>query len=103
MGNGRSLGREAITVDSTDINLTMHRTDGTPTIFAGFRQGWLDADVTLNDGSGKASATLLQGLTGYLLLEVTLPDGTVVYEYADMREFFERRVSAILSEKGVDA
>lgn len=98
MSTTRSLGREAITVSSEDLTVPMHRTDGTPPIFAGFRQGWLSGKAEHKDG--EISCELLTGLTGYLMLEVTLPDGTTVHEYANMTEFFQARVDQILTEKG---
>lgn len=100
MSTTRSLGREAITVSSADVTVPMHRTDGTPTLFAGFRQGWLGGTAEHEDG--QITYELLTGLTGYLLLEVGLPDGTKVYEYANMAEFLEARVNAILTEKGLN-
>jgi hypothetical protein len=98
--NSRSLGREAITVSTTEVSLPVHRTDGTPTLFAGFREGWLSA--TAKREAGQVECELLTGMTGYLLIHVTLPDGRTVYEYANMSEFFQARIAAILKEKGIN-
>ena len=99
MSTTRSLGREEITVSSTEVPLEVHRTDGTPTIFAGFHQGWMDGQS--DHPQGKITYRMDTGVTSpYLTLAVDLPDGTTVYEYVNMSQFFEGRVKAILTEKG---
>lgn len=98
MSQGRSLGREAITVSTNEVPLTVHRTDGTPPIFAGFRTEWASGEqdgfsYEMSAGSGMRSP--------YLTYSVTLPNGETVHEYVNMIEFFQGRIGAILTEKGV--
>ncbi len=101
MGETRSLGREAITVSTEDVTLPVHRTDGTPTIFAGFRQTWLEGDV--QHPTGKITYQMSSGvMSPWLTLSVDLPTGETVYEYVNMSQFFEGRVRAILTEKGIN-
>lgn len=92
---GRSLGRDDITVSTTEVPVPFHRTDGTPTLFAGFRVGWMDGtdggiEYDMAAGAGCGSK--------YLTLQVTVPGHPTVYEYVDMADLFEARVIAILAE-----
>lgn len=99
MSQGRSLGREAITVSSQELPLTVHRTDGTPPLFAGFQTEWASGQqdgfsYEMSAGPGLGSP--------YLTYSVTLPDGRTVHEYVNMIEFFQGRIGAILAENGID-
>jgi hypothetical protein len=92
---GRSLGRDDITASHTDVTVPFHRTDGTPPLFAGFRQNWFDGatadgvEYDLSAGAGFGSK--------YLTLQVRVGDVTV-HEYVDMAEVFEARIMAIIAE-----
>lgn len=104
MSQGRSLGREEITVSTTEVALPVHRTDGTPTIFAGFRQSWADGDIDHPDGKIAYAMEAGAGLgSSYLTYSVTLPDGTTIHEYVNVIDFFRGRINAILAEHGIDA
>jgi hypothetical protein len=92
---GKPMMREDVTTGSTDVPVAFHR--ATSTLFAGFRQTWIEGEdpttrttFELSSGAGCGSA--------YMLLIVTFPDGERVEEYVDVREFLQARVAALISE-----
>lgn len=94
---GEPKNREDITVGHTEVPVKVYRTDGFPTIFAGFRVGWLSgedpttgASFELDSGAGCGSP--------YMTLRVEIPGKPTVYEYVDIREFLKQRVQAIIEE-----
>ena len=96
----RSFSREDITVSTTEVPLNVHRTDGTPPVFAGFRQEWMAGEDDKTGVQGVMYAGAGVG-SPYLLIEVTLPGGKQVHEYVDMTEFFDQRAKAISAEHGL--
>lgn len=104
MSEVRSLGREEITVSTTEVALPVHRTDGTPPLFAGFRLSWANGEIDHPDGEISYAMEAGAGAgSSYLTYSITLPDGTTVHEYVNMIDFFRGRISAILTEHGLDA
>lgn len=104
MSEVRSLGREEITVSTTEVALPVHRTDGTPPIFAGFRQSWANGEIEHPDGEIVYGMEAGAGMgSSYLTYSVTLPNGTTVHEYVNVIDFFRGRITAILAEHGLDA
>lgn len=94
-GNGRRIGREEITVSTTEIPIEVHRTNGTPMIFAGLRQHWMSG----SDGPDSFSVDCGAGVgSPYILIEVELANGKKVGEYIDFAAFIEARFAAIVAE-----
>lgn len=94
---GRPLNRENITVHSEDQVVTVHRTDGTPSVFAGFRTEWMTGEDEDNGITFSMSAGAGVG-SPYITIDVHLPDGSTVYEYVDVRQLLTARVEAIAGE-----
>ena len=100
---GTPRNREDITVGHQVQGVKVYRTDGFPPIFAGFRQNWIDATQAENkeDGTLGVEADLSSGAgwgSPYLTLTVRVKGPEIVYEYVDIREFFEARINAIVKE-----
>lgn len=92
----RSLDRESITVGLSEVPVKFYRTSD-PIIFAGFQINWMDgkdpetgAEIDLGAGAGMGSK--------YMTLSVKVPGRPTVYEYVDMEEVLQVRVSAIIAE-----
>jgi len=92
----RSLGRESITVGSTDVPVRFYRVSDPP-LFAGFQIDWIDGDeeetgATFNIASGAGLGSK------YMTLQVEIPGHGTVYEYVDIAEVLQQRVADILDE-----
>lgn len=99
---GQSKQREDITVGHVEVPVKVYRTDGFPTIFAGFRVNWIDGE----DPETGATFSLCAGAgmgSKYLTLDVEVPGKPNVYEYVDITELLQERVAAILAEQTVEA
>jgi hypothetical protein len=98
MSTTRSLGKDDITVSTEEVPLLVYRTDGSPTIFAGFRTEWASGE---QDGIEYEMAAGAGLGSPYLTYSVKLPTGETVVEYVNMIDFFQNRIQSILKEKGV--
>lgn len=94
---GQPKNREDITVGHVEVPVKVYRTDGFPTLFAGFRVNWVDGE----DPATGAKFSLCAGAgvgSKYLTLDVEVPGQPTVYEYVDVTELVQERVTAILAE-----
>jgi hypothetical protein len=92
------LGPKEITASTSEQVVKVHRTDGTPTLFAGLRQDWMSG--TEDESGVEFMMTSGAGLgSPYLTISVTFPDGSKVYEFVDMTEFLTDRLNAIVAER----
>lgn len=95
---GEPKNREDITVGHTEVPVKVYRTDGFPTIFAGFQTAWFDdahdpetgTTFTMGAGAGLGSP--------YMTITVEVPGHPKVYEYVDVRELLTQRVETIIQE-----
>lgn len=98
---GEPKNREDVTVGHVEVPVKVYRTDGFPTIFAGFQMDWIGGDdpdtgveFNLSAGAGVGSK--------YMCLRVDVPGRDTVYEYVDVTELLQQRVEAIVEEATSD-
>lgn len=97
MSERRSLSRESITASTEELTIQVHRTDGSPPIFAGFRQVWMESE---DETGGEYYAVSCGAGFGspYITIEVERANGTKVHEFIDFSEFVRSRIKAVLEE-----
>jgi hypothetical protein len=95
--DGTPKGRDDITVGHVEVPVKVHRTDGFPTIFAGFQAAWIDGEDPATDTTFRLTAGAGFG-SKYATITVEIPGRPIVYEYFDVTELFSDRVEAILRE-----
>lgn len=94
------LTRDAITTKHTETPTTWYRVSK-PAIFAGFQQEW----ITGSDAENKVGFRFTAGAgvgSRYMVLSVTLPDGTTVEEYVDASELVSNRVADLVAEHNAE-
>lgn len=99
--DGRVINRQNITASSEYEQVKFHRTDGTPPLFAGLQVEWVSGSEGKTQDEPQVSFNLTAGAgvaSKYMVLSVTLPDGTQVYEYVDIFEVAQNRVLKIQTE-----
>lgn len=90
------LARDAITTKHTEVPTTWYRVNK-PAIFAGFQQEWINGS---DDETGVAFRFTVGAGVGsrYMMLVLTMPDGTRVEEYVDAAEMVSDRVRELVAE-----
>lgn len=97
----QSKGREDITAGYTEVPTKVYRTDGFPTIFAGFQQIWIEGsdpetgttfELTAGAGWGSKYATLI----------IEVPGQPRIYEYIDVSELVTARVRAVIAGEPIE-
>lgn len=91
-----------LTAGHVEVPVRVYRTDGFPTIFAGFQVNWVDGDDPESGAEFSLSAGAGVG-SKYMTLRVEIPGRETVYEYVDITELLQQRVAAIIAEEGADA
>lgn len=99
--DGRSVGRDDVTVGHAVETVRFYRTSSMP-LFAGFQQEWVSGEdpktettFELHVGAGVGSR--------YATLRVEVPGHPPVYEYVDITEVLQERVRKIIEEVIQDA
>lgn len=91
--DGRSLDRESVTTGFFDDLVRWWRCESP--IFTGFQAAWIDGE---DNSTGMKFSLTAGAQTGskYMVLTVELPDGSTIYEYVDMAEVLEQRITQIV-------